>query len=437
MANHDECDHMFYSSLLFIYLLTFLLAQCCWNLLGTSYLSLPSVTPQPAKASKASVSTLPSGLVVVTEDACSTSTVTMTFPKGGSGSEGLGEQGAALINKCLAFNSGSGLATILINRTIENEGAIPFATADRKCAKLGYTVEPDNAVGLVPLLALDCTFEKWDVRDAIKLANYQISEASKSVEIVLTEQIFSAAFGASSPMGRPFYNADASLHEIAAFRTRGYGVNGAILAATGIKDHAAFCTEVAEMLSAAPAGDGSPAPSAVYMGGEARVSAPSIGYAHVALAFDAKSTGPMRNVLKHCFGLTGKSLGVSAFETSGLVGVYASAPSEGVGAVDGAITDALTAKLTPEIIAKAKTLAKAEATFELDCGSKGLAAAMTAGVMESGSFTDATTVAKSYDSISVSDVAAAAATMLKTNPSLAAVGDIGVVPYQGGFASRF
>jgi predicted Zn-dependent peptidase len=383
------------------------------------------------------VSTLPSGLIVVTEDACSTSTVTVTFPKGGSGSEGLGEQGAALINKCLAFNSGSGLATILINRTIENEGAIPFATANRSGATLGYTVEPDNAVGLVPLLALDCTFEKWDVRDAIKLANYQISEANKSVEIVLTEQIYAAAFGASSPMGRPFYNADASIHEIAAFRARGYGVNGAILAATGIKDHAAFCTEVAEMLSEAPVGDGAPAPSAPYMGGEARVSAPSFGYAHVALAFDGKATAPIRNVLKHCFNLTGKGLGVSAFGTSGLVGVYASAPSEGVGAIDGAITSTLTAKLTPEIIAMAKTLAKAEATFELDCGSKGLAASMTAGVMQGGSFTDAATVAKSYDSISVSDVTAAAAAMLKTNPSLAAVGDISVLPYQGGFASRF
>lgn len=360
----------------------------------------------------------------------------MTFPKGGSGSEGLGEEGAALINKCLAFNSGSGLSTILINRTIENEGAIPFATADRQFATLGYTVEPDNAVGLVPLLALDCTFEKWDVRDAIKLANYQVSEASKSVQIVLTEQIFSAAYGASSPMGRPFYNADASMYEIASFRTRGYGVSGAILTATGIKDHGAFCTEVAEMLSASPAGDGAAAPSTTYIGGEARVSAPSIGYAHVALAFEAKATSPMRNVLKHCLSLAGKGLGVSAFETSGLVGVYASAPSEGVGALDGAITNTLTAKLTPDIVAKAKTLAKAEATFDLDCGSKGLAAAMTAAVMEGGSFTDAATVAKSYDSISASDVTSAAAAMLKSNPSLAAVGDIAVVPYQGSFASR-
>jgi predicted Zn-dependent peptidase len=374
---------------------------------------------------------------VVTEDACTTSTVTMTYPKAGSGSEMIGETGAALVNKCLAFNSGSGLSTILINRTIENEGATPFATADRSGATLGYTVEPENAIGLVPLLALDCTFEKWDVRDAKALAGYQISEANKSVEIVLTEQIFSAAYGASSPMGRPFYCNDAGTYEIASFRSRGYGLSGAILAATGVKDHAAFCTEVDALTSEAPKGDGSAAPTATYLGGEARLSAPSTGYAHVALAFEAKASSAMRNVIKQCLSLVGKEAGVAAFETGGLVGVYAGAPSEGAGSIDAVLTETLTAKLTPEIIGKAKAMAKADATFALDCGSKGLAAAMTAAVLETGSFTDAATVAKSYDSITDKDVTAAFGAMLKTNPSLAAVGDIAVIPYQGTFASRF
>jgi hypothetical protein len=62
---------------------------------------------------------------------------------------------------------------------------------------------------------------------------------------------------------------------------------------------------------------------------------------------------------------------------------------------------------------------------------------MTASVIETGSFADAASVAKAYDSISDSDVTSAVGAMLKSNPSLAAVGDIGVVPYQGTFASRF
>jgi len=399
--------------------------------------SLPPLSPEPARASKASVSTLPNGLVVVTEDACSTSTVTMTYPKAGSGAETLDEEGAALINKCLAFRSGSGLSTALVNRSIENEGAMPFSKADRKSATLGYTVEPDNALGLIPLLALDCTFEKWDVRDAKKLAKFQIEEANKSVEVVLTEQIYSAAYGASSPMGRPFYSAAASPIEIASFRDRAYGINGAILTATGIHDHAAFCAEVESMLAEAPKGDSSTSPVAKYLGGEARLSAPSIGYAHVALAFEAKVPGPVRNILKQCYDLVGREAGVSAFATGEMIGVYASAPSGGVGALDGVITDTLTTKLTPELIEKAKILAKAEATFDLDCGSTGLASAMTNAVMETGSFTDAATVAGAYDSISESDVNSAVSAMLKSNPALAAVGDISVVPYQGSFASRF
>ena len=238
-------------------------------------------------------------------------------------------------------------------------------------------------------------------------------------------------------MGRSFYCADAHTHEIASFRSRGYGVSGAVLAATGVKDHAAFCTEVESLMAEAPKGDGSPAPTATYMGGEARLSAPSTGFAHVAVAFDAKSASPLTSVIKQCLGLVGKEAGVSAFTAGGLVGVYAGAPSEGAGSLDAAITETLTAKLTPEIIGKAKAIAKADATFALDCGSKGLAAAMTASVLENGSFTDAATVAKAYDSISEKDVTSAVSAMLKTNPSLAAVGDIGVVPYQGTLASRF
>jgi len=398
---------------------------------------LPTLTPEPARASQASISTLPSGLVVVTEDACSTSTVTMTYPKAGSTSESLDEGGAALINKCLAFRSGSGLSTALVNRTIENEGAMPFSKADRGSATLGYTVEPNNALGLVPLLALDCSFEKWDVRDAKKLAKFQIDEANKSVEAVLTEQIYSAAYGASSSMGRPFYSAAASPIEISSFRNRGYGINGAILTATGIQDHAAFCTEVDSLLAEAPKGDTSSHPVAEYLGGEARLSAPSIGYAHVALAFEVKAPVPVRNILKHCYDLLGREASVSTFATGRMVGVYASAPSERVGALGTIITDTLTAKLTPDVIAKAKLLAKAEATFDLDCGSTGLASAMTAAVMETGSFTDAATIAETYDSVSDSDVTNAAVLMLKSNPALATVGDISMVPYQGNFASHF
>jgi hypothetical protein len=143
----------------------------------------------------------------------------------------------------------------------------------------------------------------------------------------------------------------------------------------------------------------------------------------------------MRSVLKHFFSIAGASAGVTGFATTGLVGVYAGAPSQGVGSIESAIIGTMTSKATTEAVSKAKILAKAEAMFALDCGSQGLAAAMTAGVMESGSFTNAAAVAASYDAITEKDVTSTLASVLKTNPSLAAVGDITSLPYQGTFAS--
>jgi predicted Zn-dependent peptidase len=101
------------------------------------------------------------------------------------------------------------------------------------------------------------------------------------------------------------------------------------------------------------------------------------------------------------------------------------------------MTKTLTAAPAGDVVARAKTMAKAEALFGLDCGSKGLASAMTAAVLEGGSFTNAAAVAASYDAITASDVSSAISAVLKTKLSLAALGDIGVLPYQGTFASHF
>jgi len=362
----------------------------------------------------------------------------MTYPKAGSASEMLSEQGAALVNKCLAFNSGSGISTIMIWRNIEDDGGIPFVDCARFGATLGYTCPPENAARLVPLLATDCSYEKWDVRDAKKKAGVVVAEASSSAQVVLTEHIYAAAFGPQSPVGRPFYYSapgSVSLSDIKAFRSRAYGLNGAVLAATGIPDHAAFVKQVQEGLSESPAGSSDAATSAVYLGGESRLAVAGGSYAHVALAFDGTSvSSPLLNVVKFLFQLSGAESGVSSFSSEGVVGLYAGSASAG-GLVD-SICGAAT-KTSPELIKRAKVMAKADALFTLDGGSKALAAAMTASVLESGTFTGAAGVAAAYDAISEKDVEAAVAAMFKKTPALAAVGDITSVPYLGSVMSRF
>jgi predicted Zn-dependent peptidase len=154
---------------------------------------IPAVFPQPSKASVSSVSTLPNGLTVVTETSASTTTVTLTFPGAGSGSESLEEAGAALVNKSLAFKSGSGLSSALIIRNFDDDGAVPFSTADRMSATVGFTCAPDKALRLIPLIATSCTFEKWDVRDAIATAQMEVQDASENAQVSFRFHILSMA----------------------------------------------------------------------------------------------------------------------------------------------------------------------------------------------------------------------------------------------------
>jgi len=367
----------------------------------------------------------------VSEDASSTSTISITYPKGGSADETVEEAGAALINRELAFKTGSGASSALILRAFEDAGATPFSSAGRTGATVGYTAAPDQAVDLVSLLGVECSFEKWDVRDAKSLAGVEIAEANSNAHVVLTESVFAAAFGGQSAMGRPYYSADASASAIESFRTRGYGLNGAVLAATGIADHAAFVAAVEEALADAPAGNADAPASSTFLGGGARVSAPSTGYAHVALGF-AGPTGPLGEVVKQCLSLQG----AAGFASSGLVGVYGSSDGAGASAVVDTLCTTLTTSVSADIVKRAKGLAKAQALFALDDGSQGLASAMTASVLETGTFS-ATDVAGAYDAITEKDVNAAIAAMLKSGPAVAAVGDIAVVPYHGTVASRF
>lgn len=357
----------------------------------------------------------------MTENAASSSTVTMTFPGAGSGSEAVDEAGAALINKCMMYKTGSGLSSAVILRNIDSDGGMTFTAVDRTSATIGFTIAPEKASRLIPLLATQCAFEKWDVREAKMTAKIEAEVAAASPQVTLTEGLFAAAYGPQSIMGRPLYSATASMDAIQAFYGRAYGVKGAVLAATGIADHAAFVALCEASLSEAPVGAGGSAVPAVYMGGESRVHIPGTYFAHVALGMPGTSNSVVANVVKHCLALTG----VSAYTSSTLIGVYGSAAATSAGAM----FDSLKASLaTPSsaIIKRAKALARAEACLGLENGSQALAAAMTKGVLETGRFGG---LSAAYDAVSDKDVLDVFAAMQKSNPSLAAVGDLSYVPY--------
>jgi len=315
---------------------------------------------------------------------------------------------------------------------LENAGATPFSFAGRKGAGLGFTVASGEGERLVPLLAAKCGFEKWDVKEACNTAATTVDGAMGNAQTVITESIYAAAYGAQSPLGRPFHTTTTSIAAIKSFRERTYVSSGAVLAATGIADHDTFVKAVEASFADVPVGsadEGGAAP--IYMGGEQRVYAPGAGSAHVAIGFEANHSLAVLSVLKHCIGLSA-SAGVETFAAPGLVGVY----GVGSGEIADTLCTALTTSVSSTTIAKAKVLAKAEAFMALENGSRNLADAMTTSVLETSSFS-AEGLGSTYDAVTDGDINSALSGMFKSNPSVAAIGDISAVPYHATIAGRF
>mmetsp|Transcript_14566 Transcript_14566/g.16569 ORF Transcript_14566/g.16569 Transcript_14566/m.16569 type:complete len:442 (-) Transcript_14566:224-1549(-) len=401
---------------------------------------IPATSPSTSSASKASVTTLSNGLTIVSENASSTSTVSLTFPYAGSSSESASEGGAALVNRYLAFKSGSGLSSAIILRNLENDGATPFASVSKSSSTVGYTAAKDKALRLVPLLATSCSFEKWDMNDAKALAGIEVEEATSNVSSVLSDSVFAAAYGAQSAYGKSLYsNSSPSSVAIQSFHQKAYGLNGAVLAATGIDDHEVFVKAVEAGLIESYVGKAaSAAIASPFISGETRIHAPSTGSAHVALAFQGpKGSTPLSSIIQTCIDLSSNAITGFTNPSTGLTGVYATcAPSDAVSATD-ALCGSITTVPSADIITRAIVLAKKQALLSLDSGSsQNLALKMTESVLETNSF-GFSNVAAAYDDVSVDQVQAAFSVMSKSAPAVAAVGDLSYVPYQGSLVSRF
>ena len=240
-------------------------------------------------------------------------------------------------------------------------------------------------------------------------------------------------------MGQTFYADGASAESVRSFRDRNYVLSGAVLSATGIPDHKAFVDEVQSAFSESKSGSPTPSNSNVsaFLGGEARVHAPSSGYSHVAIAFPAPKgvSSALLNVLKYCISLS-SSGGISGFTSKGMIGAYGFATSSNAGVMVDALCSALITTPDSTVIERAKVLARAEARFALDGDSRTIAKAMSEFVSETGSFSSGA-MTDAYDAITSAQISNVFKTITKTAPpAFAAVGDLTAVPYRGSIMNK-
>lgn len=132
------------------------------------------------------VSTLKNGLTVVTEDESLSTTLALTFPAAGSANEEAHEEGAAFANKHMNFRTGSGVSTASIHRIMEDHGATIFNVGGRTSATVGITCLPETAPHLLQLLATSCSYERWDLREALACGATEAEEAQKVSSVSTT-----------------------------------------------------------------------------------------------------------------------------------------------------------------------------------------------------------------------------------------------------------
>ena len=66
---------------------------------------------------------------------------------------------------------------------MEDAGASVFSGAGRRGATVGYTAARENAAFVAPLLVTECSFEKWDVKEAQELAGVEAAEATSNAQV--------------------------------------------------------------------------------------------------------------------------------------------------------------------------------------------------------------------------------------------------------------
>ena len=66
---------------------------------------------------------------------------------------------------------------------MEDVGATLFSSAGRRGATIGFTAARENAAFVAPLLVTECSFEKWDVKEAQGLAATEVGDVTSNAQV--------------------------------------------------------------------------------------------------------------------------------------------------------------------------------------------------------------------------------------------------------------
>ena len=242
------------------------------------------------------VTTLPSGLTVVTETMDRVETVSLgAYVASGTRNEAAEQNGVSHFLEHMAFKGTERRTAADIAEAVENVGGhINAYTAREQTAYYVKLLKDDLALGadIIGDILTHSTFEPEELERERGVILQEIGQANDTPDDIIFDHFQEAAYPAQ-PMGRPVLGTEAiirrlSRQDVSGYMKQHYAAGNVVVAATGALEHDRVVDLVSEHFADLPARmPPTPAPS-MYDGGEFREDR-DLDQVHIVLGFPGMS----------------------------------------------------------------------------------------------------------------------------------------------------
>ncbi|GAB4821951.1 hypothetical protein N2152v2_008997 [Parachlorella kessleri] len=431
----------------------------------------------PTTAPTTETTTLSNGLRVASENTPGATATLGIYVDSGSVYETPVNTGASHLLEYLAFKTTKHRTHLRLVREVEVIGGNVLASASRE--QMAYNIDTSKvtvpeALEVLADAVLNPKFQSWEVAEQIKKMEGDIKNLKDNPQTTLLEGMHSVAYHGG--LGRPLICPEGCLANLnaevlAEFYAENYTAPRIVLAAAGV-EHSQLVKLAEPLLSAAPSQGAGGEPASEYVGGDWRLFSAS-PLTHAILAFeyqggwrDVKGSVAM-TVLQYLLGgggsfsAGGPGKGMhsrlytrvlnqypwmhnctainSIYNSSGLVGIFASAESsyaEEMVSVLCKELQAVAADVPAGEVERAKAAAISSVLMNLESRAV-VAEDIGRQVLTYGHRKPVSEFIDEIRAVKPSDISAAVGKLLKTPPTLAALGDIANIPRYDLVAKRF
>jgi predicted Zn-dependent peptidase len=407
---------------------------------------------------KVEMTTLPSGLTVLTERMERVETVSFgAYIGAGTRHETAAENGVAHFLEHMAFKGTSSRSAIDIAEAVENVGGhINAYTSREQTAYYVKLLKEDLSLGIDIIGDILChsTFEPEELERERGVILQEIGQANDTPDDIVFDHFQSAAYPAQ-PMGRPVLGTEAIIRgmkreALPGFMSEHYTPDNMVIAACGNLRHAQVVEMVGQHFADLPKAKREEPMPADYMGGEYRESR-DLDQAHIVLGFASPSYGePDYYPAMLLSTLLGGGMSSRLFqeirEKRGLVySIYSfTSPAKdgGLFGIYAGTGESEAAELMPVTLEELGKVQHEVTAAELNRARAQLKAGLLMSLESTGSRCEqlarqwqifgriipaSETVAK-IEAVTEADIRAVAAKIFRNKPTLATIGPIGQVP---------